>query len=665
MASNSLSWWGDSNYWALFADYDFTTNSSSNNTTITINFVLFTYQPLKMASSSGTFYYTLNGQRYTVSASNVASGTWYEKNTDYHLASVTHTIAHNADGTGSAVLGACGVSGSTLSNYQGSYQVACAVSGNQTIKFDTIPKAAELLTATDFTDTENPVITYSNPAGSGATSLQACISLDGTSALIAYRDISKTGSSYTFNLTEAERNTLRNAIPNAQSTTVTFILKLVLSGKITLSKLTRSFSIVDCAPVITNPVVREANSTATELTGDESILIRHVSMAEYSFEATASKGASIVSYTVTNGNKKVTGLAQGVIDDIESGLFVFSATDSRGLVAEATVQVPVVEYVKPTCYQKVRTEMVGETGATVHLTIYGNYFYGSFGAVQNAVKVEVRHTQNDSEEMGEWVDITPLLANVGNDVYEMEVAVSGLSYSQAYVFQSRITDSLYTAQSSQYTVRVMPVFDWSQNDFNFNVPVNINGKTVLRHNKEANNTVLSASGGHIYIRPKGTDETDGEIQIKPDGSVNFTNNITVNGEPVVVGEVEVPMPADYIVETGTEAMGTNGTWYWEKWNSGKAVCWGCRNYGVMAITTANGSQYRSAAVSQSFPSGLFNANPLVTTANLACYEDVSDLRMRACRTMVSSTKIYLYMRSETSATLNSSYISIQAIGRWK
>lgn len=646
MASNSLSWWGDSNYWAIYADYNFTTNTSSNSTTISIDFILFCYRPLKMSSSSGTFYYTLNGQRYTVSASNVTAGTWYEQYGEYPLASVTHTIAHNADGTGSAILGACGVTGSTL-YYNSSYQVACAVSGNQTIKFDTVPRAAELLTATDFTDTENPVITYSNPAGNGATKLEACISLDGTNALIAYRDISKTGSTYTFNLTEAERNTLRNAIPNAESTQVTFILRLTLGSKVSTSKLTRSFSVVDCAPVITNPVVREANSTATELTGDESILIRHVSMAEYSFEATASKGASIVSYTVTNGNKKVTGLAQGVIDDIESGLFVFSATDSRGLVAEATVQVPVVEYVKPTCYQKVVTEMVGETGAIAHLTIYGNYFHGSFGVVDNTVKIEVRHTQNDSTALGDWVDVTVLLSNVGNDTYEMEFDVSGLDYSQPYVFQSRITDRLYTVQSTQYTVRVLPIFDWSNNDFNFNVPVNINGQTVLRHNKEANNTVLSGSGGHIYLRPNGTHDTDGEIVINPDGTMT------------------APWLRDYVIETGSEEMGTNGTWYWQKWASGKAECWGRRNYGNMAVTTSWGNLYRSAVFEQDLPFGLFTATPYAITINMidASYGGWI-CKHESYAPSTSSTGGFIYVRP-ASATTTKSHIGFYVVGSWK
>ena len=174
--------------------------------------------------------------------------------------------------------------------------------------------------------------------------MQACISLDGTNAFISYRSVSKTGSKYTFSLTSAERNALINAIPNAQSTTVTFILRTIINASVYTSTLTRNFTVSDCAPVITNPVIREANSTATELTGNENILVNNLSMAEYSFEASAKKGASIVSYTVSNGSKKITGMTQGVIDNIESGTFVFTATDSRGLVAESTVTVPVVNF---------------------------------------------------------------------------------------------------------------------------------------------------------------------------------------------------------------------------------------------------------------------------------------------------------------------------------
>ena len=129
-----------------------------------------------------------------------------------------------------------------------------------------------------------------------------------------------------------------------------------------------------------------------------------------------------------------------------------------------------------------KAELSGVDGGVVNLKISGNYFNGTFGAVKNTLKLEVRHTQNDGS-MGAWVDLTSGLIPVFNGTtYELETTISGFSYSQSYVFQCRATDKLNTVITSQYTVRVLPVFDWSKEDFNFNVPVNINGiKTHYRH----------------------------------------------------------------------------------------------------------------------------------------------------------------------------------------
>lgn len=51
--------------------------------------------------------------------------------------------------------------------------------------------------------------------------------------------------------------------------------------------------------------------------------------------------------------------------------------------------------------------------------------------------------------------------------------------------------------------------------------------------------------------------------------------------------------ADYVVETGT-----SGIWTYEKWESGKAKCWGVKNYGNISIDTAWGNVYiKSNAIS--------------------------------------------------------------------
>ena len=94
----------------------------------------------------------------------------------------------------------------------------------------------------------NPTITYSNPAGNSASSLQACISLTGANADVGYRDISKTGTSYTFNLTTAERNVLRNACTTSNSRKVTFFVRTVIGGNTFYSTIERTLTIVNANP---------------------------------------------------------------------------------------------------------------------------------------------------------------------------------------------------------------------------------------------------------------------------------------------------------------------------------------------------------------------------------------------------------------------------------
>ena len=66
-----------------------------------------------------------------------------------------------------------------------------------TVILDRIPRQADITSAPDFTDSDNPTVYYSNPAGNVVDSLKACISFTGANDDIKYRDIPKTGTSDT------------------------------------------------------------------------------------------------------------------------------------------------------------------------------------------------------------------------------------------------------------------------------------------------------------------------------------------------------------------------------------------------------------------------------------------------------------------------------------
>ena len=128
------------------------------------------------------------------------------------VASGDYTMTHNSQGQKTF----------SASAQAGIYYVDVNCTGSGSWSLTDIPRQATITSAPNFNDEQNPTINYSNPAGNNVTSLQACISLTGSSSDIAYRDISKTGTSYTFNLTTAERNVLRQATTTSNTRTVYF-----------------------------------------------------------------------------------------------------------------------------------------------------------------------------------------------------------------------------------------------------------------------------------------------------------------------------------------------------------------------------------------------------------------------------------------------------------
>lgn len=468
--------------------------------------------------------------------------------------------------------------------------------------------------------------------------LQVGLSLDGETLDIPYQDASIKGGSFTFNLTEEILEAFRIKAQGSDTVPVYYMFKttrklhyyedhsrendrLPSYTQVFYSKAQRNFTVVGCNPTL-NPTVKDIKPETLALTGDENTFIRFESMAEYAFNATASKHATIVSQSVTCGSKTISNLSNGVIDDVESGTFIFNVTDSRNMGASSSVFKNLIEYVKPTCYQKAAIEITGETGATIILKVNGNYFNGSFGLANNTLALEVRRTDGN-DNWGEWTSIA-VTPTFNGTSYELETTFTGLDYGRSYIFQTRITDKLNVVESSQYIVSMKPVFDWGEKDFNFNVPVNINaddlnmyGNTIIRHSDSTNNTVLSANSGKIYLRPGGTDETDGETIFHQNGNVDFSGNANFNGGASFNGVANFNYSItvggyildDYVIETGSEAMGSNGTWYWRKWLSGKAEAWGCRNFGNMAVSTSWGNLYRSAIFTQDLPEDVFIRTP--------------------------------------------------------
>ena len=467
-----------------------------------------------IADNTSTIKWTLTGRGssgYHTSGNFkvvIDGSTVYESSTRINLypgtvvASGTKTIKHNSDGSKSF----------SASAQAGIYYVAVNCSGSGSWTLNSIPRQANLTAAPNFNDEGNPTISFSNPAGNAVTSLDACISLTGSTDDIKYRAVSKTGSSYTFSLTTAERNVLRNACTTANSRTVKFYLRTVIGGNTYYSTMDKTLTIVNATPTLSPTVVD--SSTMVNLTGDSNKLVKYYSDAKFTVGAAALKGASITSVKVTCGNKSSTATS-GTLSDVESGTFVFTAKDSRGNSVSKTITKTLISYVRLTCNLSGNNPT---TDGDLTFKINGNYFNGSVGNTANTLTVQYRYKQG-SGSYGSWTTVT---ATKSGNTYTATVNMSGLNYKSTYTFQARATDKVAgTITTGEKTVRTTPVYDWGKNDFVFNVPVTFNA--------------------------------------------GFTQSTAV---AAVVDDEDTGFTGDYVIEQGND-----GSYAYRKWNSGLMEAW--------------------------------------------------------------------------------------------
>ena len=309
--------------WGLFVDLNETSYSvGNNNSNVRASVYLYRTSSASYYGGSATIGVTVNGEYkstgfYPSYPTNIGAG----EGNAHLVATFDYTVPHNDDGSKTVSM-----SMSWSANFSPS-----SGSASGSISLTNIPRQANITSATDFTDEENPTITYENKAGNSVSFLQACISLTGVTDDIEYRDIPKTGSSYTFELTDSERNVLRNAtLSGSTQRQVIFYVKTGIGGNTYYSTLTKTLTIVNCSPTVT-ATIEDINTATLEITGSSSsniVIVKGYSKAKITPTAAAKKGASITSIKVND-----TVVSKESIELSGTDKYEVRAYDNRGLVA--------------------------------------------------------------------------------------------------------------------------------------------------------------------------------------------------------------------------------------------------------------------------------------------------------------------------------------------
>ena len=463
--------------------------------------------------------------------------------------------------------------------------------------------------------------------------------------MISGKDLNKSGTSFTFSLTNAERNTLRNACSNANSMTVKFYVKTIISGTTYWSSaIDKTFSIINANPTVSVSVV-DNGSESTRLTGDSSVMIKGYNNVDASMTATALKGATIKSYKIVNGSNTVNA-ASGSFHYTENPTFVFTATDSRGNTASKTITMPMVEYVKLTCGLSAGMTVDGVVSATIS----GKCFKGSFGAYTNEIVVKYRY-KISTGDYGDWTDAVAIF---NGENYNASVSISGLDYRSKYVIQAKIIDSINSQTSVEKTLSCIPVFDWSEEDFNFNVPVSIHGNQVIKGDASTGSTLIGATpvnttDNGICLRPNGVDTAEGQVFINGNGRVRINGDLKIGDEVM----------ADFIV-----ASGSSGIYAYRKWSSGRLELWGRVNLSPTSSTggDARGNVYYckyNASNDTTFPF-TFVDKPYVQ-ATVSSTSTYLTLAYVGC----TNSKISTFYCTRGNNDFYATAVDVYLMGRWK
>lgn len=354
----------------------------------------------------------------SVHTASTGIGTYYSRG-DHTLITADFTFVHDSNGNFSAYIGAS-LSTSFVSGSCGGTL--------------TLPRIDRFATMTDAINNPNDEsefwFKYNNPR---SLEMTAWLEVNPNSEHYAERTITDGGTSgtYTWELTEAERNQLRAKLPNTNSGTIRIGIRSTIGSSTNASYKDRTFTIVNANPTFSTFDIEDTNTTTKTLTGSTKnnvININGYSNIKATIpvenKAEAIKSATMSKYRFAIGDSS-TDIAysdendvSGTINSASNGTYNMYAIDSRNNSTLITKQATSVINYDKIYLDKQNCSFVrdnNQVGENAILTINGTFWNDDFGAVVNSIKsVQYRLKKSDSST---WITgtttITPTIS--GND----------------------------------------------------------------------------------------------------------------------------------------------------------------------------------------------------------------------------------------------------------
>ena len=400
-------------------------------------------------------------------------------------------------------------------NYSASSNnVATASDSRASVYFDSIVPDVAVLNFTNFTNIDGPVVSYSLSYTSGVT-LTAKVSI-GNWQMTRTIDNPKTNGTYSFTMDVAENVALCNETWNTNTAiamvTLTATTAYGSSSAIGSSILTIQEASPQLAP--TYQIISTGSGGSSLIYGDNEITVN--------CNATFQKGAREGTFSIACGNKVISA-SSATFTNVESNIVTCTVTDSRGNSATKSITISeFIDYIPLTCIVESTNPIENEDeSVTASFNISGAIFTGLINGTANTIVLQYRITRNGIADT--WVTKPSAEITITGNKYSAVVTVT-FPKTDKVLIDVKAQDSIKEVTTTSDTVTLTPVFDWSSTDFNFNVPIYLNGKLIPLISESG--TFTSGSNTFYYRKwNDGVSECWGHIS----GSVTIPSSSNFGG----------------------------------------------------------------------------------------------------------------------------------------
>ena len=460
--------------------------------------------------STVRFYGVLNVTNNYVSWSRGTASVWGASsglNTRYNKGSYTVVqqdvnLYHDNNGNYSA----------TLSGTLNTTFVSGTASGN--FSLPKINRYPILQSGQNFTDEENPTINFTSY---GTFSLRAKLEAGGNSQLIV-RDLpSKTATSYTFELTDEEREKLRKLIPTSNSLQVTETI-CAMSGNTELnsSSAIYTMTLVNGNPVFSNFEFEDVNEKTITLTGNNKINVNGYSNIKVTIpvanKAIAQKNATMIKYQLQVLNNDVLEIPYSDTEEVlgtmigaNQGIYNLYALDSRNNSTLVTKLATSSINYSPLAINQVQAKANRDesgVGTNCIISFDGTFWNDTFGEVANTIdgfEYWFKKTEN-SEWIKGTTKLTPTI-NGNNFTFNGSIRSDNANYSwdleSTYNIKIKIGDKLSSSEVNVVLNSGRPNLAMAKNGIGINTGFNDSIKADLQ---VANEICILNNGDNLYVK---------------------------------------------------------------------------------------------------------------------------------------------------------------------